>query len=90
MIWHWIAFIVFGFVVGLLARFIHPGRDPGGFLVTAAIGMAGSVIGAVIGRAVGIYTQDTVEGGFVMSVIGAVILLGIWAALARPRRAGYA
>lgn len=71
-------FAIFGLIIGALARFLMPGRDPGGFLVTAVIGMVGSMIGAFLGRAIGIYGPNTQSAGWVMSVIGAVVLLGIY------------
>jgi len=66
--------IVIGFVVGLLAKFVMPGRDPAGFFVTAAIGIAGSLIATYGGRAIGIYHGDQ-TAGFIGAFIGAVILL---------------
>jgi uncharacterized membrane protein YeaQ/YmgE (transglycosylase-associated protein family) len=66
--------IVIGFVVGLLAKFVMPGRDPAGFFVTAAIGIAGSLIATYGGRAIGIYHGDQ-TAGFVGAFIGAIILL---------------
>ena len=66
--------IVIGFVVGLLAKFVMPGRDPAGFFVTAAIGIAGSLIATFGGRAIGIYHGDQ-TAGFFGAFIGAIILL---------------
>jgi uncharacterized membrane protein YeaQ/YmgE (transglycosylase-associated protein family) len=66
--------IVIGFVVGLLAKFVMPGRDPAGFFVTAAIGIAGSLIATYGGRAIGIYHGDQ-TAGFFGAFIGAIILL---------------
>jgi uncharacterized membrane protein YeaQ/YmgE (transglycosylase-associated protein family) len=54
-----------------------PGRDPGGFIITILIGIAGSFVGTYIGRALGWY-QEGQSAGFIMSVIGAMILLGIY------------
>lgn len=71
-------FALFGLVIGALAKFLMPGRDPGGFIVTAIIGMVGSMIGAFLGRAMGLYSAGTQSAGWVMSVIGAVVLLGIY------------
>lgn len=71
-------FAIFGLIIGALAKFLMPGRDPGGFIVTAIIGMVGSMIGAFLGRAIGIYGPNTQSAGWVMSVIGAVVLLGIY------------
>jgi uncharacterized membrane protein YeaQ/YmgE (transglycosylase-associated protein family) len=61
-----------------------PGRDPGGFIVTMLIGVAGAFVGTLLGRLVGWYGPN--EGaGFIMSVIGAVLLLAIYRMAARPR-----
>lgn len=83
---HLIGWIIFGAVVGLVAKLLHPGRDPGGFIVTILIGIAGSLLGGVIGRMLGVYRQG--EGaGFIMSVLGAVILLVIYHFVALRRAA---
>jgi uncharacterized membrane protein YeaQ/YmgE (transglycosylase-associated protein family) len=64
----------FGLIVGVVAKFLLTGHDPGGLLVTALIGMAGGWLGGVLGRALGWY-GDGHPAGFVMSVIGAMALL---------------
>ncbi len=75
-----LGWIIFGAIVGLIAKLLHPGRDPGGFVITILIGIAGSMLGGVIGRALGLYRQG--EGaGLIMSVIGAIILLVIYHAV---------
>ena len=74
---HWLWVILIGLVVGALAKLIMPGKDPGGFVVTILLGIAGSVVATWIGRAVGWYQPDQ-SAGFIMSVIGAIILLGIY------------
>lgn len=66
--------IVIGFVVGLLAKFVMPGRDPAGFFITAAIGIIGSLIATYGGRAIGIYHGDQ-TAGFFGAFIGAIVLL---------------
>lgn len=75
---HFLYFAIFGLVVGAIAKFLMPGRDPGGFVITAIIGMIGSMLGAFIGQAVGMYHEGTDAAGWVMSVIGAVALLAIY------------
>lgn len=76
--------ILIGFVVGVLAKFVMPGRDPGGFFVTAAIGIAGSLIATYGGKALGIYNgQET--AGFIGAFIGAIILLILYRVLMRGR-----
>jgi len=74
---HWLAVILIGLIVGALAKLIVPGKDPGGFIITILLGIAGSVVGTWIGRAVGWY-QPGQSAGFIMSLIGAVVLLGIY------------
>jgi uncharacterized membrane protein YeaQ/YmgE (transglycosylase-associated protein family) len=71
---HIIGWILFGLVVGIVAKFVMPGRDPGGFVITALIGIVGAVVGGFVGRTMGLY-KDGDPVGFVMAVIGAVILL---------------
>jgi uncharacterized membrane protein YeaQ/YmgE (transglycosylase-associated protein family) len=71
----WTALI--GLVVGALAKFIMPGKDPGGIIVTMLLGIAGSFLGTWIGRMVGHY-QEGESAGFIMSLIGALILLAIY------------
>ncbi len=71
-------FVLFGLVIGAIAKFLMPGRDPGGFVVTALIGMVGSLLGAFLGRALGLYSAGTQTGGWIMSIIGAVVLLAIY------------
>ena len=77
-----IGWIVFGGLVGLVAKLLMPGRDPGGFFVTIALGIVGALLGGYIGRALGLYRgNDPV--GFVMAVIGSIILLVIYRFVAR-------
>jgi uncharacterized membrane protein YeaQ/YmgE (transglycosylase-associated protein family) len=69
-----IGWIFFGLIVGIVAKFLTPGRDPGGFIVTILIGIAGALIGGFVGRAIGLYREgDPV--GFLMAVVGSIILL---------------
>jgi uncharacterized membrane protein YeaQ/YmgE (transglycosylase-associated protein family) len=74
---HWLGVILIGLVVGALAKLIMPGKDPGGIIITILLGIAGSVVGTWLGRAVGWYQADQ-SAGFIMSLIGAIILLGIY------------
>jgi uncharacterized membrane protein YeaQ/YmgE (transglycosylase-associated protein family) len=69
--------ILIGFVVGLLAKMLTPGRDPGGFFITAAIGIVGSLLATFGGQALGLYSAGE-AAGFIGSVIGAIILLAIY------------
>ena len=69
-----LGWIVFGLIVGAVAKLLMPGRDPGGFIVTTLLGIAGALIGGFIGRALGLYGPED-PAGFVMALIGAVVLL---------------
>ena len=71
----WVCII--GLIVGVVAKFLMPGRDPGGFIITILLGIAGSFVGTWIGRALGFY-QEGATAGFIMSVIGAMILLFVY------------
>lgn len=80
-----IAWIVFGLIVGIVAKFLMPGRDPGGFVVTILLGIVGAIVGGFLGRAVGWYGPgDPV--GFVMAVLGAIALLVAYRLIARGHR----
>jgi len=66
--------IIFGAVVGVVAKLLMPGRDPGGFFMTIVLGIAGALVGGFLGRVLGLYREgDPV--GFVMALVGAMILL---------------
>ena len=66
--------ILIGAVVGALAKLIMPGRDPGGFLITSLLGMAGAIVATFLGRMIGLYGPG--EGaGFLASIVGAVLVL---------------
>jgi uncharacterized membrane protein YeaQ/YmgE (transglycosylase-associated protein family) len=69
--------ILIGFIAGVLAKFLTPGRDPSGFFITAAIGIAGSILATFLGRAMGWY-QEGQSAGFIAAVVGAIILLVIY------------
>ena len=73
---HWLWTILIGLIVGALAKLLMPGKDPGGFIVTILLGIAGSLVGTWLGRAVG-WSQEGQSAGFIMSLIGAIILLAI-------------
>ena len=77
-----LGWIVFGLVVGLVAKLLTPGRDPGGFIVTVLLGIAGAMLGGFLGRAVGWYREgDPVS--FVMAVVGSIVLLVLYRLVAR-------
>ena len=71
----WVAII--GLVVGALAKLIMPGKDPGGIIITMILGIAGSFLATFLGRALGLY-QEGQAAGFIMSLIGALVLLAIY------------
>jgi uncharacterized membrane protein YeaQ/YmgE (transglycosylase-associated protein family) len=78
--------VLFGLVVGAVAKLLMPGDDPGGIIVTALIGIAGSVIGFYVFRAIGIGDENKFDlGGFLGAVLGTMLLLGIYRAIAGRR-----
>jgi len=68
---------IIGLVVGIIAKFLIPGKDPGGFIITAILGIAGSFLATWLGRALGWY-QEGATAGWIASIIGAIILLIIY------------
>jgi uncharacterized membrane protein YeaQ/YmgE (transglycosylase-associated protein family) len=72
-----IGWIIFGLIVGVIAKLLMPGRDPGGIIVTMALGIAGALLGGFVGRALGWY-QENEPAGFLMSLVGAILLLWIY------------
>ena len=72
-----IGWIFFGLVVGVIGKLLMPGRDPGGFVVTILLGIAGALLGGFLGRSLGLYREDD-PVGFIMAVIGSIILLVIY------------
>jgi uncharacterized membrane protein YeaQ/YmgE (transglycosylase-associated protein family) len=77
-----ISWILFGLVIGVIAKLLMPGRDPGGFIVTMLLGIAGALVGGFLGRAMGFYGQGQ-SAGWIMSIIGAVILLALYRMMMR-------
>ena len=77
-----ILWIVFGLVVGIVAKFLTPGRDPGGFIITTALGIVGALLGGWVGRVLGFYRTGE-AAGFIMAVVGAVIVLLVYRMVAR-------
>jgi uncharacterized membrane protein YeaQ/YmgE (transglycosylase-associated protein family) len=69
-----LAWIVFGLIVGVIAKLLMPGRDPGGFIVTVLLGIAGALVAGFLGRALGLYGPND-GAGYIMSILGAVLLL---------------
>lgn len=82
MIW----MLLVGLVVGAIAKFIMPGRDPGGIFVTMLLGVAGSALAGWLGLRMGLYTEGD-PAGFIASVFGAIILLWIYRLVVSRRTA---
>jgi uncharacterized membrane protein YeaQ/YmgE (transglycosylase-associated protein family) len=78
--------LVVGLIVGALAKLVMPGRDPGGIIVTMLLGVAGSFLALLIGRAMGMYDMRDDAPGIIASTLGAVLLLAGYRALAGRRR----
>jgi uncharacterized membrane protein YeaQ/YmgE (transglycosylase-associated protein family) len=77
-----LGWIVFGLVVGIVAKLLMPGRDPGGIVITMLLGIIGAVVGGFIGRAMGFYGPNQ-AAGFLVSVVGAIVLLVLYRVVAR-------
>lgn len=77
-----LSWIIFGVVIGVIAKLLMPGRDPGGFIITMLLGVAGALVGGFLGRAMGFYGPNQ-GAGWIMSVIGAVILLALYRMMMR-------
>jgi len=74
--------ILIGAVVGALAKFVMPGPDPGGFFVTALLGMGGALVATLLGRLIGLYGPGQ-GAGFIASIVGAIIVLFVYRRLRR-------
>ena len=82
-----IGWILFGLIVGVVAKLLMPGRDPGGMIVTILLGIGGALVGGFIGRALGWYGEgDPV--GFIMAVIGAILVLFAYRKISGSPRVG--
>ena len=81
-----LAWIIVGLVVGALAKVVMPGRDPGGIIVTILLGIAGAFVGGAVGRALGFYDPGQ-PAGWIMSILGAILLLVGYRAVAGHRTA---
>ena len=80
-----IGWIIFGLIVGVIAKLLMPGKDPGGIIVTMLLGIVGAVLGGFIGRAMGLYGPNDSAGIF-MSILGAVGVLLIYRLMVGRRR----
>ena len=72
-----LGWILFGLIVGAVAKLIMPGNDPGGIFLTIVLGIVGAMLGGWIGRVMGLYREGE-AAGFIMAVVGAVVLLGLY------------
>jgi len=79
-----IALIVSGLIIGVIAKLLMPGRDPGGFIITILLGIAGMFLGGYIGRALGLYKTGE-AAGWIVSILGAVVLLALYHLIVRRR-----
>jgi uncharacterized membrane protein YeaQ/YmgE (transglycosylase-associated protein family) len=72
-----LGWIFFGLIVGIIGKLLMPGRDPGGFIITTILGIVGALVGGFLGRVLGLYREgDPV--GYVMAIIGSIILLVLY------------
>lgn len=76
-------FVLFGLIVGVIAKLIMPGKDPGGIFITAILGMAGSIVGSFLGQFIGIGGGNM--GRWILAVVGAILLLWIYRMIASRR-----
>jgi uncharacterized membrane protein YeaQ/YmgE (transglycosylase-associated protein family) len=81
-----LVFLVFGLVVGAVARLIMPGREPGGWVVSLVLGVAGAMIGGFVGRMIGLYEPHE-TAGFIVSLLAAIGILAVYNGLRRRRAA---
>lgn len=77
--------LVIGLIVGIVAKFLMPGKDPGGFIITMLLGIAGSFLAHYLGSAAGWYNEGE-PAGFITSVVGAIALLLVYRMLFRRKR----
>lgn len=74
---HWLGVFFIGLIVGIIAKFLMPGKDPGGFIITAIIGIVGAFVATFIGQSLGWYAAGQ-SAGFIASIVGAIILLFLY------------
>ncbi len=80
-----LGWIIFGVIVGAIAKLLMPGKDPGGFIITMLLGIVGAVLGGFVGRALGLYGPNDSAGIF-MSIFGAIFVLFIYRMMVGRRR----
>jgi uncharacterized membrane protein YeaQ/YmgE (transglycosylase-associated protein family) len=76
--------LLIGLVVGIVAKLLLPGKDPGGFIVTTLLGVAGALLAGFLGRAMGLYDEGE-PAGFIASVVGAILLLLVYRMFTKNR-----
>lgn len=81
-----IALVISGLIIGVIAKLLMPGRDPGGFIITILLGIAGMFLGGFVGRALGLYKPGE-PAGWIVSILGALILLAAYHLMFGRRRA---
>jgi uncharacterized membrane protein YeaQ/YmgE (transglycosylase-associated protein family) len=75
-----LSWLISGLIIGVLAKLFMPGRDPGGFIVTILLGIVGAFVASYIGQVLGMY-QPGEPAGWIMSILGAVVVLAIYRAV---------
>lgn len=80
-----IGWILFGLVVGIVGKLLMPGRDPGGYIITIVLGIAGALLGGFVGQSLGFYREGE-PAGFIMAVIGSIVLLLLYRMFVGTRR----
>lgn len=80
-----LGWIVFGLVVGAIAKLLMPGKDPGGIIVTMILGIVGALLGGFVGRALGMYNSNE-SAGFIMALVGSVLVLLVYRMTVGGRR----
>lgn len=81
-----LGWIVFGLIAGIIAKLLMPGKDPGGFIVTILLGIAGAFLGGFLGRTLGLYSEGE-AAGLIMAILGAIILLALYRVFTRKTAA---
>ncbi len=76
--------IIIGLITGVVAKLLHPGKDPGGFVISILLGLAGSLLAGWLGKLLGWYSEGE-PAGFIFSVVGAIILLAGYRMLAKNK-----
>jgi uncharacterized membrane protein YeaQ/YmgE (transglycosylase-associated protein family) len=79
-----LGWILFGLVVGIVAKLLMPGKDPGGFIITILLGIVGALLGGFLGRMLGLY-QEGEPAGFIGATLGAILVLWIYRMAMRRR-----